>query len=252
MNPTDLGVVQAYLKDLRLPAVAKLLSDTLRDAEMQGRSTLDVLRVLLEAELQQRRKNQSLRRIHAAKFPYTKGLETFDFSANPDFKKSQILSLVQGEYIRQRRSVIFLGTTGRGKTHLAIALGREACYRGFKVRFYTTAGLVNELLAAQDEQALAKFETRWLKWDLVIVDELGYVPLRKIEAELLFQFFSLRYERGSFIVTTNLNFDRWTEVFGDAQLTAALLDRLTHKAVILTTNGDSYRFRESMKAQEAG
>ena len=252
MNPADLGVVQAYLKDLRLPAVAKLLPDTLRDAEMQGRPALDVLRVLLEAELQQRRKNQSRRRIHAAKFPYAKGLETFDFSANPDLKKSQILSLAQGDYIRQRRSVIFLGNSGRGKTHLAIALGREACHQGFKVRFYTTAGLVNELVVAQNAQELAKFETRWLKWDLVIVDELGYVPLRKTEAELLFQFFSLRYERGSFIVTTNLNFDRRTEVFGDAQLTAALLDRLTHKAVIITTNGESYRFRESMKEREAG
>ena len=109
-------------------------------------------------------------------------------------------------------------------------------------------GLVNEL-AAQNDQQLMKFETRWLKWDLVIIDELGYIPLRKLEAELLFQFFSLRYERGSFIVTTNLNFDRWSDVFGDAQLTAALLDRLTHKAVIITTNGESYRFRESMKAQ---
>src|SRR5690606_12259793 len=116
-------------------------------------------------------------------------------------------------------------------------LGREACHQGFKVRFYTTAGLVNALVAAQTEQRMAKLETQWLKWDLVIVDELGYVPLRKAEAELLFQFFSLRYERGSFIVTTNLDFDRWTEVFQDAQLTAALLDRLTHKAVILTTNG---------------
>ncbi|NLN29599.1 MAG: ATP-binding protein [Firmicutes bacterium] len=249
MNPADLGVVQAYLKDLRLPAIARMLPDTLRDAEQHGRSPLDVLRVLLEAELEQRQKNQSQRRIQAAKFPYAKGLETFDFTANPDLKKSQIFTLAQGDYIRQRRSVIFLGNSGRGKTHLAIALGREACYRGFKVRFYTAAGLVNELVTAQNDQQLMKFETRWLKWDLVIIDELGYIPLRKLEAELLFQFFSLRYERGSFIVTTNLNFDRWSDVFGDAQLTAALLDRLTHKAVIITTNGESYRFRESMKAQ---
>jgi DNA replication protein DnaC len=250
MSSADLGVVQAYLKELRLPAVAKLLPETLRDAETQGRSALDVLRVLLEAELQQRRANQSQRRIHDAKFPYAKGLETFDFTANPDIRKSQILYLAQGEYIRQRRSIILLGNSGRGKTHLAIALGREACHRGFRVRFYTTAGLVNELVAAQNNHELVKFEGKWLKWDLVIVDELGYVPLRKTEAELLFQFFSLRYERGSFIVTTNLNFDRWTEVFGDAQLTAALLDRLTHKAVIITTNGESYRFRESLKERE--
>ena len=160
------------------------------------------------------------------------------------------MSLARGEYLAKRQNVIFLGNSGTGKTHLAIVRGREACQQGHRVRFYTASGLVNELMAAQAELTLNKLEKRWLKYDLVIIDELGYIPFSKQAAELLFQFLSLRYERGSLLITTNLDFDRWTEVFGDAQLTTALLDRLTHRAVIIVTNGESYRFRESMRTKE--
>jgi DNA replication protein DnaC len=250
MSDVAMAAVQAYLKELRLPAFARLLPETLREAESQGRPFLDVLRVLLEGELAQRQINQGRRRIREARFPYAKDLAEFDFTANPTIKKSQILSLARGEYLAKRQNVIFLGNSGTGKTHLAIALGREACQQGHRVRFYTASGLVNELMAAQAELTLNKLEKRWLKYDLVIIDELGYIPFSKQAAELLFQFLSLRYERGSLLITTNLDFDRWTEVFGDAQLTTALLDRLTHRAVIIVTNGESYRFRESMRTKE--
>ena len=243
------GRVQAYLKELRLPAFARLLPETLREAESQGRPFLDVLRVRLEGELAQRQINQGRRRIREARFPYAKDLAEFDFTANPTIKKPQILSLARGEYLAKRQNVIFLGNSGTGKTHLAIALGREACQQGHRVRFYTASGLVNELMAAQAELTLNKLEKRWLKYDLVIIDELGYIPFSKQAAELLFQFLSLRYERGSLLITTNLDFDRWTEVFG-TRATTALLDRLTHRAVIIVTNGESYRFRESMRTKE--
>src|SRR5690606_18630075 len=159
-------------------------------------------------------------------------------------------TLFRSEYLAKRQNVIFLGNSGTGKTHLAIALGREACQQGHRVRFYTASGLVNELMAAQADFTLNKLEKRWLKYDLVIIGELAHIPFSKQTAELLFQFLWLRDERGSLLTTTNLDFDRWTEVVGDAQLTTALLDRLTHRAVIIVTNGESYRFRESMRTKE--
>lgn len=252
MSSPELAMVLTYLKQLRMPALAKQLPSTLREAEQQGTPYLEVLRVLCETELQQRQANQSQRRIAEARFPYVKGLESFDFTLIPSINKAQVLSLARGEYIQQNRSIVMIGNSGTGKTHLAIALGREACKNGYRVRFYTAAGLVNELLAAQAETALTKYEKRWLKYDLVIVDELGYIPFSKVGSELLFQFFSLRYERGSLLVTSNLDFDKWTEVFGEPQLTTALLDRLTHKAAILVMNGESYRFRETLKQREQG
>lgn len=141
-------------------------------------------------------------------------------------------------------------STGTGKTHLAIALAREACRQGYRVRFYTAAALVNELLEAQESHTLGRLQNRWSKLHLVVLDELGYIPFTKTGAQLLFQFVSLAYERSSLIVTTNLDFERWPEVFGDAELTTALLDRLTHRAIILPMNGESYRFRDSLRMKQ--
>ena len=157
---------------------------------------------------------------------------------------------MQGEYIRNKENIILVGNSGVGKTHIAIALGYEACRQGLRVKFYTAAGLINELLAAQQEYRLNRLEKQWLVPHLVILDELGYVPFSKIGAELLFQFCAARYERGSIIITTNLEFPKWTEVLGDEQMTAALLDRLTHNAHILNINGDSYRFRQALAKQK--
>lgn len=235
-----------YLKQLRLPGIAQQFHNIARDAEEDGRSYLEFLRALLEAELTQRRENQARRLLSQAKFPLHKGLEAFRFDAVPSLDRQKALNLARGEFVDQRRNVICIGNSGTGKTHLAMGIGRELCRRGYKVRFYTASGLVNELLAAHERHDLPKLEKRWLKYDLVICDELGYLPFSKTGSELLFHFFSARYERGSFLVTTNLEFARWTEVFGDAHMTGALVDRLTHRAHILVMNGDSYRFRETL------
>lgn len=250
VGKAEMAAVQAYLKALRLPAMAQHLASTLRETEVAGHNPLEFLRALLEAELGQRKANQTRRLIQQAKFPYAKSLDEFDFTAVPSLNKAKVLGLARCEFIVAHQSVILMGNAGTGKTHLAIALGREACRHGYKTRFYTAAGLVNELLEAQDTRSLSRLEKRWRKLDLIVLDELGYIPFSKAGAQLLFQFISLAYERSSLLVTTNLDFERWTEVFGDAELTAALLDRLTHKASILAMNGESYRFRETMRLKQ--
>ena len=157
---------------------------------------------------------------------------------------------MRGEYLDERRHVILMGNSGTGKTHLASALGLCACQQGRKVRFYQTARWVEELLTAREEHRLLKLEKEWMRDDLVILDELGYIPFSKTGAELLFQFCSTRHELGSMIVTTNLDFDKWPEVFGDVRMTEALIDRLTHRADIHVMNGESYRFRQSIQARQ--
>ena len=250
MSSPEMAVVQAYLKELSLSAIAKQLPSTLREAEQGRHDPLEFLRVLLEAELNQRKINKAERCLRQAKFPYHKGLEEFDFTALPSLDKAKVLNLAGGEYIQKHHSVILIGNTGTGKTHLAIALAREACRQGYRVRFYTAAALVNELLEAQESHTLGRLQNRWSKLHLVVLDELGYIPFSKTGAQLLFQFVSLAYERSSLIVTTNLDFERWPEVFGDAELTTALLDRLTHRAIILPMNGESYRFRDSLRMKQ--
>ncbi len=160
--------------------------------------------------------------------------------------KPKLLKLMKGEYIKKKENIILVGCSGVGKSHIATALGYEACKQGLKVKFYTVAGLINELIAAQQEYRLNKLEKQLLTHHLVILDELGYIPFDKTGAELLFQFCSARYERGSLIITTNLEFPKWTEVLTDQQMTAALLDRLTHNAHIFNINGDSYRFKQAL------
>jgi DNA replication protein DnaC len=176
-----------------------------------------------------------------------KPLETFQFEKAVGLDARQIQELCTGEYIRQHHNVIFLGKSGTGKTHLATGLGIEACKEGFRTRFVTGCGLVNELVEAQEERVLSRLLKRYASYDLLIVDELGYVPFSKLGAELLFQVLAERHERKSVIVTTNLGFADWTQIFGEATLTAALLDRLTHRASILTCAWNSYRLQDTLE-----
>ena len=247
---TSSAMVTHYLKELRLSGASHNLPTLLREAENKGLCHLDFLSALLKQEIDHREETLIARRMKQAHFPHIKSLETFDFTAIQSLNKTRILALMRGEYLDERRHVILMGNSGTGKTHLASALGLCACQQGRKVRFYQTARWVEELLTAREEHRLLKLEKEWMRDDLVILDELGYVPFSKTGAELLFQFCSTRHELGSMIVTTNLDFDKWPEVFGDVRMTEALIDRLTHRADIHIMNGESYRFRQSIQARQ--
>lgn len=240
-------LLDTYLKQLKLPTLIKNYQVFARQAAEKNLTYEEFLCDLLEQEIIQRDDNNLKRRMRYAKFPTAKTLETFDFKEIPGLNKNKVLQLSQGEYITKAENIILVGNSGTGKTHLATALATCACREGYKVRFYNVAGLVNELLIAQNEHNLLKFEKQWLKLDLIVLDELGYIPFSSIGAQLLFQFCSSRYERGSIMITTNLEFSEWTSVFGGEKLTAALLDRLTHKCHILQMNGESFRLRQSLE-----
>jgi DNA replication protein DnaC len=247
--PLNKMLLEAYLKKLKMPQAAKTYESLAREAADNNLSYEEYLLGVLEQEIHQRENNRIQRGIRQAAFPVIKTLENFDFKAIPSLNKPKVLKLMQGEYIRKKENIILVGSSGVGKTHIATALGYEACRQGLRVKCYTAAGLINELIAAQQEYRLNRLEKQWLVPHLIILDELGYVPFSKIGAELLFQFCASRYERGSIIITTNLEFPKWTEILGDEQMTAALLDRLTHNAHILNINGDSYRFKQALAKQ---
>jgi len=243
-------LLEHHLKKLKLPTI---LAEYDRQAQQCGEQGIDHPRYLLrlvELELIERQRKMIERRIRAAKFPATKSLDSFDFKALPDLNKVLVLELARAEFIVRRENIIALGPSGTGKTHLAIGLGLAACQKGMTVGFVTAAGLVNQLTEARDEKRLMRLQTSLAKLQLLIIDELGYVPLSQTGAELLFEVISQRYERGSTIVTSNLTFEDWTSMFGSERLTGALLDRLTHHVHILEMNGDSYRLKQS-KARKA-
>jgi DNA replication protein DnaC len=242
-------LLETYLKKLKLSQSAKIYESMAREAEENNLSFEEYLLGILEQEVFQRENNRIQRGIRQATFPVVKTLENFDFKAIPSLNKPKVLKLMKGEYIQKKENIILVGNSGVGKTHIATALGYEACRQGLKVKFYTAAGLINELVAAQQEYRLNKVEKQLTAPQLVILDELGYIPFNRTGSELLFQFCSSRYERGSLIITTNLEFQKWTEVMADEQMTAALLDRLTHNAHILNINGESYRFKQALVKQ---
>lgn len=245
---TDL-LLGEYCKRLRLPTVAANYRRFAEDAASQNHAYQRYLLALLEREVQQRAANQEKRRIKTARFPVLYTLDSFDFTAMPNLNKARVLELAQGHWIEQRQNAILVGDIGTGKTHLAIALAVAACRGGKRVRFFTAAGLVNELLEAQDEGRLGKLLVTLMRQDLVVLDELGFVPFSPRGAQLLFQFCSERYLRGSFLITTNLTFDRWGELLGDALLGGALVDRLTHRCQVIEFRGQSFRFRQSLASQ---
>lgn len=245
MERNDL--LESYLRQLRLPSFVRNYRAFAADA---ARSNLDYTRYLLalaEQEVNKREQNRIQKRVKLARFPVLKELADFDFSALPTLNKAQVLDLSRGEYIHKREPIVFIGNPGLGKTHLAISLALSACRQGRKVRFWTAAGLVNELLLAQDEHRLHRFISAALKLDLIVLDELGFIPFSASGAHALFTFCSEVYERLALILTTNLKFADWVQVLGDERLTAALLDRITHHAHILELVGESFRFRERFR-----
>ncbi len=238
-------LLKHHLKQLKLPT---FLAEYERQAHECAQGGVDHVRYLLrlaELELIERERRMVERRIRAARFPAVKNLDSFDFTAIPSLNKMLVTELARGEYILRRENIIALGNSGTGKTHIALALGLTACQRGVNVSFITAAGLVHQLMEAREEKRLLRLQAQLAACKLLIIDELGYVPLSPTGAELLFEVFSQRYERGSILVTSNLPFEEWTSVFGSERLTGALLDRLTHHVHILELNGDSYRLKQS-------
>jgi DNA replication protein DnaC len=238
-----------HLKALKLPTFLREHDKLARQCAAEGVDHTGYLLRLAELELLDRERRLVERRIRQARFPAVKSLDSFDFVVIPALNKMLVLELARCAYIERRENVIALGNSGTGKTHVALGLGLAACQKGLAVGFTTAAALVHELLEARDERRLLRLHKQLAGYQLLIIDELGYVPLSTTGAELLFEVFSRRYERGSVLVTSNLPFDEWTSVFGAERLTGALLDRLTHHVHILEMNGDSYRLKASRRRQ---
>jgi len=249
-KPTVL--LEHYLKELKLPT---FLREHRKIAELCGQEGTDYQTFLLrlvEREIQDREVRARERRIKAAKFPVIKTLDSFDFQAQPSVNQPLIRELMSGEYLDRKENILLIGNSGTGKTHLATALAFGACQQGRKVRFYSATGMVTTLLERREERQLERFNRQLERHELIVLDELGYIPFSKAGAELLFEVISRAYERTSLILTTNLPFEAWTEILGSQRLTGALLDRLTHRIHILEANGESYRLRESKKRTRRG
>ena len=247
MKPATLLMLKENLGNLKLTNMFRHLESQIRQATENGVSYGDFLLELTDIELRIRAENRDKRRVREARFPLLKPLETFDFHAVPNLNKRSIKELTSCDYIKERRNIIFMGRSGTGKTHLATALGLEACQQNFKTRFVSGYALANELIEAYDDRDLSRIVNRYKRFDLLVLDELGYVPFSKEGAELLFQVLAERHEQGSIIITTNLGFADWTKIFGDPNMTAALLDRLTHNAHIIECDWDSYRLKQSLR-----
>jgi DNA replication protein DnaC len=235
-----------HLQALKLPVFLSEYANLARECANEGLDPASYLLRLAELELGQRQRQVTDRRIKAARFPVVKELESFDFAAVPSLEKSAVIELARCDYLERNENVIAVGNSGTGKTHLAIGLGVAACRLGISVRFITAASLVHELLEASDERRLLRLQRRLASYKLLIIDELAYAPLSTVGADLLFDVVSQRYERGATIITSSLPFEEWINVFGTAQLTGAVLDRLIHHAHVLRMQGESYRMKQSM------
>ena len=240
-------LLQHYLKQLKLPTILREYAAVAASCTKDRSDYVNFLLRLVEREALDRDQRAAERRVKNARFPVVKTLDTFDFSAQPSINEKLVRELMVGEYTERHENVLIVGNSGTGKTHLASALGFAACMQGRRVRFFTVKALVTHLLEMTEQRQLERTLRHLERQNLLILDELGYVPFSKTGAELLFEVISRAYERLSLLVTTNLPFESWTEVLGSERLTGALLDRLTHRVHILEANGPSYRLRESKR-----
>ncbi len=247
MNAGMNALLMENLKTLKLSSMKRDFESYLRQAKQDKSGYDEFLLNLTEVEVLTRKENSYKRRLSEAKFPLLKPLETFDFGAASNLDARLIKELADCEYLQKTRNVIFMGKSGTGKTHMATSLGIEACKNGIRTRFVTGCGLANELIEARDDKALSRIIKRYAGYGLLIIDELGYVPFSKEGAQLIFQILAERHERKPVIITTNMGFGDWTQIFGDVNMTAALLDRITHKAYVVNCTWESYRLKETLK-----
>ncbi len=245
------ALIEAHATDLKLPTVRRRFRALAEEATREQQTPTAYLAALLEAEVAERGERRERRRLVEARFPILKRLEDFNFTENPKIPQATIAALAEGSWISDRETVILIGDSGTGKTHLATALGICACQQGRRVRFTTLAALANELQEAQTRRDLARVVARYARTELVCLDELGYLALPDGAAELVFQVLSERHERGALIITTNLPFGEWTKVFPDPRLAKAVVDRITHRAHIIDTGNDLWRFRHGLHAASA-
>ncbi len=246
------ALLEAYLRSLDLSMFLHHYQSYAKDAARSGLSYERFLLALCEAEVSRRETQRIERAIAAAKLPFNKEIATYDFTAIESIQKTRVLELAQGGYMERAENLLLLGTPGLGKTHLAIGLALCACRQGKRVRFYRTAKLVDELLVMQHNLRLSRFTARFERLHLLVLDELGFFPVAKEGTQLLFQLCSDLYERVSIIVTSNLRFGEWNHIFGDEKMTAAFIDRLTHKGHILEFIGESYRYRHRLEQSDNG
>ena len=246
VRPMQEAAIQQYAKQLRLPTLGGEFARLAGEAVKEKQSHLSYLEALLEAEVEERDRKAMTRRIQEARFPSVKTLEEFDFPTAPHISAAQMRNLSEGGYLTRKEPIIFLGETGTGKTHLATGLAVAACRQRKRVRFTTAAEMVTELMEAQKQAELTRVRNRWTRYDLIVIDELGYVVMPDTAAELLFQVIAGRAERAAVIVTTNLPFSEWATKFPNARLCKAMLDRLTDQAHIIETGDESYRFRRTL------
>jgi DNA replication protein DnaC len=244
------ATIDQHCRLLRLPTIAAQCERLAKDAAQQQQSYLSYLAELLNVEVDERERHTIERRIKEARLPRLKTLEDFDFSAAQQVSAPQLRALAEGDYIKRAEPIIFIGDSGTGKTHLATGLCVAACRQKKRVRFTTAAGLVNELVEAQHHNQLGRALQRWTRYDLIAIDEMGYVPFAQLGAELMFQVISERAERATLVITTNLPFSEWTQVFPNARLCKALLDRITDRATIIETGNASYRFKRTIEAKK--
>jgi DNA replication protein DnaC len=247
MNAGMNALLMENLKALKLSAMKRDLESCLRQAKQDHCGYDEFLLNLTEVEVSARKENGYKRRLVEARFPLVKPLETFDFGAASELDARLIKELSGCEYVPKSRNIILMGKSGTGKTHLATGLGIEACKNGIRTRFVTGCGLANELIEARDEKALSRIIKRYAGYGLLIIDELGYVPFSREGAQLIFQILAERHERSPVIITTNMGFGDWTQIFGDVSMTAALLDRITHKSHVISCTWESYRLKETLK-----
>jgi DNA replication protein DnaC len=250
MSEANTMLLKANLRQLKLPTMHAEWEKLAREAADRDETYDAYLLRLTELEVAARSANAVAARIRAAGFPVLKDFDTFDFTATPNLPKQKVLELARGEWVDQHVNCCLIGGSGTGKTHVATALGLALCRLGKRVKFVTAAGLVTQLEAAQQQHRFDRFLAQLDRFDPIVVDELGYLSFSRAGAELLFQVFADRYERRSLLITSNLPFGEWGQVFQGERMTAALLDRLTHKCHIFEMNGESYRFRESMKTKK--